>query len=127
EHPDGAGVADVVAVGGLVAGHADGVGDDVDHVSREPLPGLDDLPGLGRGLDHLVTLAATLLSASARAAPTSPLNIGLARVGRDRNSGWAWVPMKNGWTSAGSSVYSTRRSSGDTPENTRPTFSSRSR
>jgi hypothetical protein len=27
----------------------------------------------------------------ATAAPTSPANIGCARVGRDRSSGWAWV------------------------------------
>jgi hypothetical protein len=57
----------------------------------------------------------------------SPLNIGLALVGRERNSGCAWVPMKNGCVSGGSSVYSTRRPSGESPEKTSPTFSSLAR
>src|SRR6202012_3655600 len=61
------------------------------------------------------------------AAAISPLNSGGGRGGRGRDPGWAWVPTKNGCRSRFSSANSTRRPSGDRPENTTPAFSSRSR
>src|ERR1700733_10421897 len=53
----------------------------------------------------------------ARAAAIRPENSGCGRVGRDRNSGWAWVATKNGGGSRGRSMNSTSRPSGDRPEN----------
>src|SRR5207245_7030756 len=58
----------------------------------------------------------------ARAAAISPLNSGCGRVGRDRNSGCAWVPTKKGCSA--SSANSTRCRSGERPEKTRPACSS---
>jgi hypothetical protein len=46
------------------------------------------------------------------------LNSGDGRSGRDLNSGWYCEATKNGWSR--SSTISTRRSSGDVPETTRP-------
>ncbi len=63
----------------------------------------------------------------ASAAATSPANSGCGRVGRERNSGCAWVPTKYGWTSRGSSTNSTSRPSGEVPEKTTPAASIRSR
>ena len=52
------------------------------------------------------------------AARTNSRNSGAGRCGRDLNSGWYWEATKYGWS--GSSMISTRRSSGDVPEMTRP-------
>src|SRR5439155_9972168 len=64
-------------------------------------------------------------SALASAAAMSSRNSGWGRSGRLLNSGWAWVPTQNGWPA--SSMNSTRRSSGDTPEHHSPPSSSRVR
>ena len=52
------------------------------------------------------------------AASTKARNRGWGLVGRLLNSGWAWLATKKGWS--GSSIISTRRSSGERPEITRP-------
>ena len=52
------------------------------------------------------------------AAPTKSRNSGCGRSGRDLNSGWYCDATKNGWS--GSSITSTRRSSGEVPLNTSP-------
>ena len=65
------------------------------------------------------------LAALAQRAPTNSRNSGAGRSGRDLNSGWNCEATKNGWSA--SSMISTRRSSGDVPETTRPAFSSRRR
>ena len=51
---------------------------------------------------------------------TGPANIGSGRSGRLRNSGWAWVPTKNGCTSCGSSTTCMIGWSGAWPEKIRP-------
>ena len=55
-----------------------------------------------------------------RGARRTPRNSGCGRVGREVNSGCAWVPTKNGCSSRGSSTYSTSRPSGDVPEHDQP-------
>src|SRR5271166_429299 len=62
-----------------------------------------------------------------RAAATSPLNSGCGLVGLDSNSGCACVATKYGCTLRGSSTNSTRRPSGDNPEQRSPASSSLSR
>jgi len=59
------------------------------------------------------------------AAPTKSRKSGSGRVGRELNSGWNWEATKNGWS--GSSMISTRRSSGEVPLATRPSSSNRLR
>src|SRR5581483_9774826 len=68
-----------------------------------------------------------LPSARSAAARTNAANNGCGRSGRLLNSGCAWVAAKNGCRSRRSSTNSTRRSSGDVPEHTRPASSSRAR
>ena len=63
--------------------------------------------------------------ACSNAAPTKSRNSGAGRSGRDLNSGWNCEATKNGWSEI--SMISTRRSSGDVPEITRPSASSRRR
>ena len=58
-------------------------------------------------------------SVDSSAAPSRPTKGGLARVGRERNSGWNCVPRKYGWS--GSSRISIRRP--DCPEKTSPAAS----
>ncbi len=52
-------------------------------------------------------------------------NSGCGACGRDLNSGWNWQPTKYGWS--GSSIISTSRRSGETPEITMPWLVSASR
>ena len=59
------------------------------------------------------------------AAATKPRKIGCGRSGLDLNSGWNWTPTKKGWS--GSSMISTRPSSGLMPLVTRPPATRRSR
>src|SRR5690606_26884739 len=54
------------------------------------------------------------------AASMNASNSGCGLVGLLLNSGCAWVPTKNGCTSAGSSTNSTSLPSGEVPEITRP-------
>ena len=56
------------------------------------------------------------------AAATRPTNIGCGRSGREVRQGWAWVPMKNGWS--GSSRICMIGWSGALPEKTMPFSSS---
>ena len=63
--------------------------------------------------------------ARSSAAPTNSRNSGCGRSGRDLNSGWYCDATKNGWS--GSSMTSTRRSSGEVPQKTSPACSSRLR
>src|SRR5215218_3335227 len=52
------------------------------------------------------------------AAPTKPWKSGCGLRGRLLNSGWNWLPIKNGWSL--SSAISTSRPSGEVPEKTMP-------
>ena len=47
------------------------------------------------------------------AAWTNPKKRGWGLLGRERNSGWNWVAIKNGCS--GISIISTKRPSGDVP------------
>ena len=60
------------------------------------------------------------------AALMNPANMGSGRRGRERNSGWACVPTKNGCTLGGSSSTCMIGWSGARPEKTRPAASRRS-
>ena len=57
-------------------------------------------------------------SCSASAARINPEKRGCGRLGRDFNSGCAWVARNQGWE--GSSIISMIRPSGDLPESFRP-------
>ncbi len=58
-------------------------------------------------------------------APMNSRNNCCGRFGRDLNSGWNWHATKNFFS--GSSMISTKRSSGEVPENTSPAASIGSR
>ena len=59
------------------------------------------------------------------AASTNATKSGCGRNGVDLNSGWNWHATNQGWSA--SSTTSTRRPSGETPEQTSPARESRSR
>ena len=139
DHPDGPGVVDDLAGDRLAVRQLDLVAADVpDHAVVHRLAGPHPQRGLLVGdLRRLLPRHAVAAGTGCRlpattpwrasAAATRPANSGCARVGRDRNSGCAWVATKYGCTSRGSSTYSTRRPSGEVPEKTRPACSSCSR
>ena len=56
--------------------------------------------------------------AADRAAPMNPEKRGWGRLGRDLNSGCAWVATNQGWSF--SSIISTILPSGDIPDSTHP-------
>ncbi len=79
----------------------DGVADDRPHPALEPdgaisawagIPVVRDRPGPLLGSGHPWASASRCRSEATSAAPIRPANRGWARVGRDRNSGCAWVP-----------------------------------
>src|SRR5215471_8933963 len=100
-----------------------------------PVPPAVTEPRFGQFHGHALAAARCALAAGAvrtilecsRAAATSPVNSGCGRVGRERNSGCAWVATRYGWISRGNSTNSTKRPSGDSPEHCRPACSSTSR
>jgi CTP synthase len=107
-------------------------------VSAPDAPSIYDIPKVlhAEGLDAYVTHRLGLLSHDVdwhewddllRVVHQPAHEVTIALVGRDRNSGCAWVATKNGCTSRGSSMNSTSLLSGDRPENTRPADSSCSR
>src|SRR5215472_17072261 len=69
---------------------------------------------------------ADLARARSRAAAMRPANSGRGLVGRDRNSGCAWVATKKGCSSGRISTNSTSRPSGERPEQISPAASSAS-
>jgi hypothetical protein len=86
DHRDGTRVLDDVALRRDPSRHGDLVAADRPDATPEGRGGADDAV--------LVRHYSGSMRESARwaAAATSPANSGCARVGRDRNSGWAWVP-----------------------------------
>src|ERR1700691_5255756 len=122
----------------MIVGHANLIAAHRDQPIAQQFPRRLDWPVLDRvfdvvfdGVFHQAVATARVVPGTAsaprdlaRAAAIRPENSGCGRVGRDRNSGWAWVATKNGWTSRGNSMNSTSRPSGDRPENTSPASSS---
>ena len=115
EHGHGARMEHHVPFGHIIVGGEDLIGPYGDQAATEQLSRGDDRPVLGLVGDvHAVAAAraSARLLADARdldrasAAAIRPSNSGCGRVGRDRNSGCACVPTKNGWL--GSSANSTR-------------------
>src|ERR1700745_4122276 len=112
-----------------MGGHPDLVGQQGDQPAPDQLGRRDNGPvrGLVCEVHALATARALTLAAldRARAAAISPVNSGCGRVGRERNSGCAWVPTKKGCSL--SSANSTRCRSGESPEKIRPACSSTAR
>src|SRR5580658_69569 len=134
EHGHCTGMKHHVPFGQMIFGGTDLVAAYGDQLAADQLRRGGDGPVLGLVLDdHAVAAArapARLLAEAraldrASAAAIRPSNSGCGRVGRDRNSGCAWVPTKNGWL--GSSANSTRCPSGESPEKTSPASSNPSR
>src|SRR5215470_11371951 len=137
---DCARVLDGLTADCVPVGHPDQISPDADHGAAGELLAAQDRPAISHvrkplrlRLAHALATerpAAAVTGCSAGltrdrsiAAAISPLNSGCGLVGLDRNSGWAWVATKNGCTARGSSTNSTRRPSGDMPEQTRPAAS----
>src|SRR6202453_597520 len=131
QHGYGAGMKHHVPFGYLIVRHPDLVGPYGDQPATDQLRRGDHGPSLGHIRDVHALATARALAAEvaalerARAAAISPLNSGCGRVGRDRNSGCACVPTKNGCPA--NSANSTRCPSGESPEKTSPACSSTAR
>src|SRR5215472_18233390 len=143
EHGHSAWVLNDVAFGFLAVWHPHGVPPDRhdaalgDHVGgcHRPAPGQVGQPLCAGGAGHALAIERPPPTAAtdwlcdrdlerSSAAAIRPLNSGCGLVGRDRNSGCAWVAAKNGCSDSGISTNSTSRPSGDRPEQISPAASS---
>src|SRR5260370_11126041 len=149
QHGHGARVLDDVAIGPLPVGHLHGIPPDRDdaagseHLGGHRGPVLHGIrqPGAAIGGTRSVAAHALAIERAAAAAEATdaaadfdldrssaaaitPWNNGCGLVGRDRNSGCAWVATKNGCSDSGISTNSTSRPSGESPEQISPAASS---